>query len=97
MTNNLSKGFAGNGSPKPEKPSPEVFGVLLKAAAGRLGTDPETLRRRLESGELEKSIMDSQPENEGMRKLKQALSDPETAKKLLNDPRAAALLKGKVK
>ena len=94
MTNNLHKGLDNN---NPGKPSPEVFGALLKAAAGRLGTDPETLRRRLESGELEKSIMDFKPENEGMRKLKQALSDPAAAKKLLSDPRAAALLKGKVK
>ncbi len=93
MTNNFNKDLRENAARQPSKPSPEVFGTLLKAAAGKLGTDPETLKRRLESGELEKSIMNSSPENEGMQKLKAALSDPETAKKLLRDPRAAAILK----
>ena len=93
MTNDINKTAKGNTPKQSAKPSPQVLGTLLKAAAGKLGTDPETLKRRLESGELEKSIMNASPENEGMRKLKAALSDPETAKKLLRDPRAAAILK----
>lgn len=73
--------------------SSKMFEALLKAAAGRMGTDPETLRRRLESGELEKSIRNAPAGDDNMQKLRQALSDPQAAKKLLNDPRAAEILK----
>ena len=86
MTDNLNKDLRA----KPPKP---VFEALLKAAAGRLGTDTETLRRKLESGELEKSILSSSPADENMQKLRRALSDPVAAQKLLNDPRAAEILK----
>ena len=86
MTDNLNKDLRGEGSPK-------VLEALLKAAAGRLGTDKETLRRRLESGELEKSILNAHGDSESMRRLKQALSDPAAAKKLLNDPQAAEILR----
>jgi hypothetical protein len=73
--------------------SSKVFETLLKAAAGRMGTDTETLRKRLESGELENSIKNAADGNESMRKLKQALSDPKEAQKILKDPRAAEILK----
>ena len=73
--------------------SSKMFEALLKAAAGRMGTDPETLRRRLESGELENSIKNASAGNESMQKLKAALSDPKAAEKLMNDPRAAEILK----
>lgn len=86
MTDNLNKDLRA----QPPKP---VFEALLKAAAGRLGTDTETLRRKLESGELEKSILSSSPADENMQKLRRALSDPAAAQKLLNDPRAAEILK----
>lgn len=86
MTENLNKNLRA-------EPPKMVFEALLKAAAGRLGTDTESLRKKLESGELEKSILNSSPADENMQKLRQALSDPAAARKLLNDPRAAEILK----
>jgi hypothetical protein len=86
MTENLNKDLRG-------EPSPKVLETLLKAASAKLGTDPETLRRSLENGSLEKSIKNAPADSEGMKKLKQALSDPKTARQLMNDPRAAEILK----
>ena len=86
MTDNLNKDLRAG-------PPPKVLEALLKAAAGRLGTDPAALKRSLESGELEKSIRNAPATDENMTRLKQALCDPNAAKRLLSDPRAAEILK----
>lgn len=69
--------------------SQQKLRALLEAAGKKLGTDPETLRRALESGDAG-SLLGPAHADEGLRR---ALSDPEAAKKLLGTPGAQALLK----
>jgi hypothetical protein len=87
MQNSLNKNL------NPEGVNPQVLNGLLAAASKKLGCTPEQLRAQLESGQLEQAIKNSNPANPQMAKLKQAVSDPKAAEKLLKDPTAAELLK----
>jgi hypothetical protein len=71
----------------------QVLEQLLSAASKKLGCTPEQLRSQLESGQLEQAIKNSNPTNPQMAKLKQAVSDPKAAEKILKDPAAAKMLK----
>lgn len=64
--------------------------ILLKMAGKRLGTDPETLRKTLESGNAETLLKQTKGSNE---QLMQALSNPQIAQKLMNSPKAKEFLK----
>ena len=64
---------------------------MLKQAAAKLGTTTEGLKQMVESGALQQSLNDSI--DGPSKQLKQVLSDPETAKKLLSSPQAQELLR----
>ena len=64
--------------------------MLLKMAGRKLGTDPETLRKALENGNADALLKQSKGQND---QLKQVLSNPELASKLMDSPQAKELLK----
>ena len=64
--------------------------MLLKMAGKKLGTDPETLRKALENGNADALLKQSKGRND---QLKQVLSNPELASKLMDSPQAKELLK----
>ena len=64
--------------------------MLLKMAGKKLGTDPETLRKALENGTADALLKQSKGQND---QLKQVLSNPELASKLMASPQAKELLK----
>ena len=64
--------------------------MLLKMAGKKLGTDPETLRKALENGNADAFLKQSKGQND---QLKQVLSNPELASKLMGSPQAKELLK----
>ena len=64
--------------------------MLLKMAGKKLGTDPETLRKTLENENADALLQQSKNSNE---QLRQALSNPELASKLMESPQAKELLK----
>jgi hypothetical protein len=66
------------------------FNMLLKMAGKKLGTDPETLRKALESGNADMLLKQAKGQND---QLKQVLSNPELASKLMDSPQAKELLK----
>ena len=63
--------------------------TLLRAAAGRLGTTPQALRRAAENGELLESL---RQKGQGPQ-LEQVLSDPQAARRLLESPQGQSLLR----
>lgn len=65
--------------------------ALLSIASQKLGTDPATLKSQLESGSFEKAL-GNMPQGQA-QKLRQAMSDPKTAEKLLSDPKAKEIYK----
>lgn len=65
---------------------PNKFSALLNIASKKLGTDPNTLRSQLESGSFDKALGNLPQAQQS--KLRQALSDPKTAEKLLSTPQA---------
>lgn len=68
---------------------PKVLNGLLKMAAGKLGTTPEKLERQLKDGSFENELS-GMPKDQA-NNLKQALSNPETCKKILSTPQAKAI------
>ena len=64
--------------------------MLLQMAGKKLGTDPETLRKTLENGNADVLLKQSKGQND---QLKQVLSNPELASKLMDSPQAKELLK----
>ena len=64
--------------------------MLLKMAGKKLGTDPETLRKALENVNADALLKQSKGQND---QLKQVLSNPELASKLMDSPQAKELLK----
>lgn len=63
--------------------------ALLRAAADRLGTTPQALRRAAENGELLESL---RQKGQGPQ-LEQVLSDPQAARRLLESPQGQSLLR----
>ena len=64
--------------------------MLLKMAGKKLGTDPETLRKALENVNADALLKQSKGQND---QLKQVLSNPELASKLMDSPQAKEQLK----
>lgn len=62
---------------------------LLKITASRLGSTPEALKKAAESGDLGRILGENSPQTEKMR---QVLSDPQAAQKLLSTPQAQKIL-----
>lgn len=62
---------------------------LLNAAAQKLGISPEELKKQLESGTFDKALC-NMPRNDAAMLVK-ALSDQNTAEKILSSPQAKAI------
>lgn len=62
---------------------------LLKLAAQRLGTTPESLQKAVEKGNLQSLTGNTNPQQAEM--LRRVLSDPAAAQKLLSTPAAQKL------
>ena len=70
---------------------PKAMNALLTLASKKLDTSPDTLRAQLENGSFDKAL-GNLPQGQ-QAKLKQALSDPKTAEKLLSTPQAQQIYK----
>ena len=64
--------------------------ALLKLAGKKLGTDPNTLRKTLESGNADNLLKGAASKNDS---LKKALNDPAIAEKLMKSPQAMELIR----
>lgn len=71
-----------------EQYSEDKINELLALAAKKIGTSPQELKRRLQSGSAGDLAGSS-----GNDQVKKVLSNPELAKKMLDTPQAKALLK----
>ena len=65
--------------------------ALLGIASKKLGTSPEALKAQLESGSFDKALGNLPKMQQA--KLRQALSDPKTAEKMLSTPQAQEIYK----
>jgi len=73
------------------KISPEQLNEMLKMASKHLGTDPETLKSKLQSenvGDVVKNMKNSEAS-----KIQKFLKNPKLAQQLLNSPQAQELIK----
>ena len=66
----------------------EKLKAMLKTAAEKLGTNPENLKAAAQNGEISKLLSSEQN-----KALKEFLSDPEKARKLLLSKQAKDLMK----
>ena len=66
----------------------EKLKAMLKTAAEKLGTNPEDLKAAAQNGEISKFLSSEQN-----KALKEFLSDPEKARKLLLSKQAKDLMK----
>ncbi|MDE6150117.1 MAG: hypothetical protein K2F81_08520 [Ruminococcus sp.] len=71
--------------------NPQALQALMGIASKKLGTTPEVLQKQLQDGTFEKAL-GNMPGNDAA-KLKQALSNPKTAEKILSSPQAKAIYK----
>lgn len=65
--------------------------AMLQQAAAKLGTTTDQLKEMAVNGNLEKQLNNSVDASTG--DLQKALSDPETAKKLLSSPQAQEIMR----
>jgi hypothetical protein len=82
-----------NGCKMPDSVNENALNQLITAAAKKLGMSPDSLRKQLENGSLEKAIMQSNTNNPQTERLKKAISDPKAAEKIMRNPETAELLK----
>ena len=73
-----------------KNPDSKAVSALLNLAAARFGTTPEQFEQMLRSGRADQAVC-GLPEDQ-QEKLKAALADPETAKKVLSSPQARSLI-----
>ncbi len=64
---------------------------LLSVASKKLGTTPETLKHQMESGAFDKAL--GSMNRTDAERLKQALSNPKIAEKILSTPQAQEIYK----
>lgn len=64
---------------------------LLNLASKKLGTTPETLQKQLESGQFDKALAGMNSTDS--KRLKEALSNPKVAEKILSTPQAQEIYK----
>ncbi len=69
--------------------NPQALQALLGIASKKLGTTPQVLQRQLQDGTFEKAL-NGMPGNDAA-KLKQALSNPKIAERILSTPQAKAI------
>ncbi len=91
MQKNLNKNL--NRQNLPQGVNPQMIDRVLNWASQKLGCSPDQLREKLQNGEFEAAVKNSEPASPQMAKLKQMLNDPKAADKIMNDPKAAEILK----
>lgn len=69
--------------------NPKALNALLGMASKKLGTTPDKLQQQLQSGSFDQALAGMPPSEAA--KLKQALSNPKTAEKILSTPQAKAI------
>lgn len=74
----------------PEGLSPQKVDQLLKMASQKLGTDPQTLRSQLQSGNLQQVLGSLQPGQ--AQQISQLLQNPQAMQQLLQNPQLQALI-----
>ena len=67
------------------------YNGLLNLASKKLGTTPEKLQAQLENGSFEKTL--SGMNSTDSKRLKEALSNPKVAEKILSTPQAQEIYK----
>ncbi|MEG0899115.1 MAG: hypothetical protein RSD67_00020 [Oscillospiraceae bacterium] len=71
--------------------NPDQLNNLLNIAGKKLGTDPNQLRKNLESGKMNDVIKNMSPAQAA--KINQLMSNPKALELMLNTPQARELLK----
>lgn len=69
--------------------NPKALNALLGMASKKLGTTPDKLQQQLQNGSFDQALAGMPPSKAA--KLKQALSNPKTAEKILSTPQAKAI------
>lgn len=72
-----------------KQPDSKTLAALLKIASSKLGTTPEKLEAQLKDGTFEQAL--GNMKGREAASLKAALSDPNSAEKILSTPQAKAL------
>ncbi len=67
------------------------YSGLLNLASKKLGTTPEVLQSQLEGGKFDKALASMNPTDS--KRLKEALSNPKVAEKILSTPQAQEIYK----
>lgn len=91
MENNLNKNL--NQQNQIPGVDPKLIDGLLTAASKKLGCKPDELKRKLQNGEFEAAVKNSNPTTPQMIRFKQMLGDPKAIERLMSDPKAAEILK----
>ncbi|MBR6872616.1 MAG: hypothetical protein IKN17_03805 [Ruminococcus sp.] len=73
-----------------ERPDPSAASALLKLVSAKLGTDPQSLEQQLKNGGAAQLAKSLPPDQAG--KLREALSDPASTRKILQSPQARAVM-----
>lgn len=73
-----------------KKPDPSQMDAMMQSAAGQLGMTPDALRSAMQSGSPGSLLNRMSPED--AKKLHQALSDKNTAARVLASPEAQAIM-----
>ena len=71
-----------------ENINPQKLNALLNFAAKKMGVAPNELKQTLEEGKLP----EQSGQNENMKKVQEALSNPEKLKEIMNSPAAQSLM-----
>lgn len=74
-------------------PNPAVMNDLLNVAAKKLGCTPQQLQKSIESGNIGQGIAQNSKNAASINELNRLMKDPAAIQKLMNDPKAAELLK----
>lgn len=70
---------------------PKKLNVLLNTVSRKIGVEPETLRKELESGKFDKAVSGMNPSE--AEKFRQAVNNPKMIEKMMSTPQAKALYK----
>lgn len=71
--------------------SPNALNNLLGIVSSKLGTSPQQLKQQLEQGKFDNAV--SGMSQNDTNQLMKALSNPQTANKILSSPQAQAIIK----
>ena len=70
--------------------SPEKMNALLKLAGQKLGRDPETLKKQIESGQMDQVTQGMSPEQ--AKQVQSMLQNPKAIGQILENPQVKRML-----